>query len=60
MKTCPAKPELFHVDSCTDMENLISAFHNFANVPDNYYTLKVTSRKMKPNKHSVIKYVFCI
>jgi hypothetical protein len=60
MKTCPVEAELFHVDSWTDMAKLIPAFHNFVNMPDNYYTLKVTSYKMKPNIHSIIKYVLCI
>ena len=60
MKTCPVEAELFHVDSWTDMAKLISAFRNFVNVSDNYYTLEVTLCKMKPNIHSIIKYVFCI
>jgi len=60
MKTCPVEAELFHVDSWTDMARLISAFRNFANMPDNCYTLKVTLHKIKPNTHSIIKYVFCI
>jgi len=60
MKTCPVEAELFHVDSSTDMAKLISAFRNFVNVPDTYYTLKVTLCKMKPKIHSIIKYVFCI
>jgi len=60
MKTCSVEAELFRVDRWTDMAKLISAFCNFANVPDNYYSLKVTLCKMKPNIHSIIKYAFCI
>jgi hypothetical protein len=45
MKICPVGAELFHVnaqiDRQTDMEKLIVAFHNIANMPKSTYRIFV-------------------